>query len=157
MLIVMTLLLLSIRGSMIRLSLKFFLKEVESLQQLGYSLNYFSSSSICAGPLAIDFHFKTFRNHNQISILVELQSSDSADTSEKDAIFNYRRKYLLTQQVVVEWSKQVSHVWKLLSLKESLWVKWIHAYKLKGRSFWDYPLRGNMSWGWRKVLQLRPL
>ncbi|GKA35224.1 hypothetical protein Tco_0721715 [Tanacetum coccineum] len=51
----------------------------------------------------------------------------------------------------------VSHVWKLLSLKESLWVKWIHAYKLKGRSFWDYPLRGNMSWGWRKVLQLRPL
>ncbi|GJY66563.1 reverse transcriptase domain-containing protein [Tanacetum coccineum] len=46
---------------------------------------------------------------------------------------------------------------KLISLKESLWVKWIHAYKLKGRSFWDYPLRGNMSWGWRKVLQLRPL
>nr|GEY64589.1 D-alanine--D-alanine ligase family [Tanacetum cinerariifolium] len=31
---------------------------------------------------------------------VELQSSDSADTSEKDAIFNYRRKYLPTQQVV---------------------------------------------------------
>ncbi|GJT28908.1 hypothetical protein Tco_0909183 [Tanacetum coccineum] len=26
----------------------------------------------------------------------------------------------------------VSHVWKLLSLKESLWVKWIHAYKLNG-------------------------
>ncbi|GJZ49974.1 putative reverse transcriptase domain, reverse transcriptase zinc-binding domain protein [Tanacetum coccineum] len=51
----------------------------------------------------------------------------------------------------------VSYVWKLISLKESLWVKWIHAYKLKGRSFWDYPLRGNMSWGWRKVLQLRPL
>ncbi|GJZ92620.1 hypothetical protein Tco_0664685 [Tanacetum coccineum] len=40
----------------------------------------------------------------------------------------------------------VSHVWKLLSLKESLWVKWIDAYKLKGRSFWDYPLRGNMLW-----------
>lgn len=31
---------------------------------------------------------------------VELQSSDSADVSEKDAIFNYRRKYLPTQQVV---------------------------------------------------------
>ncbi|GJV38324.1 reverse transcriptase zinc-binding domain-containing protein [Tanacetum coccineum] len=37
----------------------------------------------------------------------------------------------------------VSHVWKLLSLKESLWVRWIHAYKLNGRSFWDVPLRGN--------------
>ncbi|GJY23016.1 putative reverse transcriptase domain, reverse transcriptase zinc-binding domain protein [Tanacetum coccineum] len=50
-----------------------------------------------------------------------------------------------------------THVWKLLILKESLWVKWIHEYKLKGRSFWDYPLRGNMSWGWRKILSLRPI
>ncbi|GJS94369.1 reverse transcriptase domain, reverse transcriptase zinc-binding domain protein [Tanacetum coccineum] len=46
---------------------------------------------------------------------------------------------------------------KLLSLKESLWVKWIHEYKLNGRSFWDVPLRGNMSWGWRKILQLRSI
>ncbi|GJX32451.1 hypothetical protein Tco_0242306 [Tanacetum coccineum] len=44
----------------------------------------------------------------------------------------------------------------LLSLKESLWVKWIHEYKFKGRSFWDILLRGNVSWGWRKILQLRP-
>ncbi|GJR38164.1 hypothetical protein Tco_1213848 [Tanacetum coccineum] len=48
-----------------------------------------------------------------------------------------------------------SHIWKFLTLKESLWVKWIHEYKLKGRNFWDIPLRGNMSWGWRKVLKLR--
>nr|GEX14277.1 hypothetical protein [Tanacetum cinerariifolium]GFA60145.1 hypothetical protein [Tanacetum cinerariifolium] len=33
----------------------------------------------------------------------------------------------------------VSHVWKLLYLKESLWVKWIHVYKLMNRSFWDIP------------------
>nr|GEX90498.1 hypothetical protein [Tanacetum cinerariifolium] len=26
----------------------------------------------------------------------------------------------------------VTHIWKLLSMKESLWVKWIHAYKLRG-------------------------
>ncbi|GJV19062.1 hypothetical protein Tco_1368082 [Tanacetum coccineum] len=51
----------------------------------------------------------------------------------------------------------VSHVWKLLSLKESLWVKWIHVYKLRNRSFWEVPYRGKMSWGWRKLLQLRPL
>nr|GEZ92368.1 hypothetical protein [Tanacetum cinerariifolium] len=49
-----------------------------------------------------------------------------------------------------------SHIWKIISLKESLWVKWIHEYKLKGRNFCDFPLRGNMSWGWRKILQLRP-
>ncbi|GKC33961.1 hypothetical protein Tco_1046345 [Tanacetum coccineum] len=50
----------------------------------------------------------------------------------------------------------IAHIWKLLSLKESLWVKWIHEYILKGRSFWDIPLCGNVSWGWRKILQLRP-
>nr|GEZ81191.1 hypothetical protein [Tanacetum cinerariifolium] len=50
----------------------------------------------------------------------------------------------------------VSHIWKLFSNKESLWVKWIHEYKLKGRDFWDIPLRGKLSWGWRKILQLRP-
>ncbi|GJX32686.1 reverse transcriptase zinc-binding domain-containing protein, partial [Tanacetum coccineum] len=49
-----------------------------------------------------------------------------------------------------------SHIWKLLTLKESLWVKWVHEYKIKDRNFWDIPLRGNMSWGWRKILSLRP-
>ncbi|GJZ58069.1 hypothetical protein Tco_0613563, partial [Tanacetum coccineum] len=47
--------------------------------------------------------------------------------------------------------------WELLSSKESLWVKWIHVYKLNGRSFWDVPIRGNLSWGWRKILQLCPV
>lgn len=50
-----------------------------------------------------------------------------------------------------------SHIWNLLTLKESLWVKWIHEYKLKGRNFWDFPMQGNMSWGWRKILKLRPI
>ncbi|GJY34673.1 putative ribonuclease H-like domain-containing protein [Tanacetum coccineum] len=50
----------------------------------------------------------------------------------------------------------VSHMWKLLSLKESLWVRWVHIYKLNNRNFWDVLIRGNISWGWRKVLQLRP-
>ncbi|GJS55732.1 reverse transcriptase domain-containing protein [Tanacetum coccineum] len=36
----------------------------------------------------------------------------------------------------------VSHIWKLLSLKESLWVKWIHVYKLRNRNDWlvKYPI-----------------
>ncbi|GKA94897.1 hypothetical protein Tco_0816935, partial [Tanacetum coccineum] len=29
----------------------------------------------------------------------------------------------------------ISHVWKLLSRKESLWVKWMYMYKLKERNF----------------------
>ncbi|GJW62043.1 putative RNA-directed DNA polymerase [Tanacetum coccineum] len=50
-----------------------------------------------------------------------------------------------------------SHIWSIITNKESLWVKWVHLYKLNGRSFWDIPLRGNMSWGWRKILQVRSL
>lgn len=43
-----------------------------------------------------------------------------------------------------------------LTHKESLWVKWIHSYKLRGRSFWDVPCLGDVSWGWRKLLAIRP-
>ncbi|GJU34638.1 uncharacterized protein Tco_1182992 [Tanacetum coccineum] len=50
-----------------------------------------------------------------------------------------------------------SHVWSILTRKESLWVKWIHTHKLRGRNFWDYPFRGNMTWGWRKILQICPI
>ncbi|GJW23352.1 hypothetical protein Tco_0033974 [Tanacetum coccineum] len=50
-----------------------------------------------------------------------------------------------------------THIWSIISLKESLWVKWIHVYKLRGHNFWDISLYGNMSWGWRKILQVRPL
>ncbi|GKB93629.1 putative reverse transcriptase domain, reverse transcriptase zinc-binding domain protein [Tanacetum coccineum] len=47
-----------------------------------------------------------------------------------------------------------SYIWSLITCKESLWVKWIHTYKLNGRSFWEIPLRGKMSWGWHKILQV---
>ncbi|GJY03440.1 putative reverse transcriptase domain, reverse transcriptase zinc-binding domain protein [Tanacetum coccineum] len=50
-----------------------------------------------------------------------------------------------------------THIWSIITHKESLWVKWIHSYKLKGRSFWDVPCLGDVSWGWRKLLQIRPL
>jgi hypothetical protein len=50
-----------------------------------------------------------------------------------------------------------SHIWSIVSGKDSLWVKWIHMYKLKERNFWDVPCRGNMTWSWRKILQLRPI
>ncbi|GJU23247.1 reverse transcriptase domain, reverse transcriptase zinc-binding domain protein [Tanacetum coccineum] len=50
-----------------------------------------------------------------------------------------------------------SHIWKLLSKKDSLWVKWIHTYKLRDRNYWEIPCRGNMTWGWRNILRLRPI
>ncbi|GJU61810.1 RNA-directed DNA polymerase, eukaryota, reverse transcriptase zinc-binding domain protein [Tanacetum coccineum] len=48
-----------------------------------------------------------------------------------------------------------THIWSIFTHRESLWVKWVHTYKLKGRSFWDVPCRGDASWGWRKLLQIR--
>ncbi|GKC35879.1 hypothetical protein Tco_1048263 [Tanacetum coccineum] len=40
------------------------------------------------------------------------------------------------------------HIWNIVTNKESLWVRWIHSYKLRGHSFWAIPLNGaDMSWG----------
>ncbi|GJS44921.1 putative reverse transcriptase domain, reverse transcriptase zinc-binding domain protein [Tanacetum coccineum] len=39
-----------------------------------------------------------------------------------------------------------SHIWSLLSHKESLWVKLISSYKLNGHSFWEIPL-----WVWEHL------
>ncbi|GJV05570.1 hypothetical protein Tco_1343226 [Tanacetum coccineum] len=47
-----------------------------------------------------------------------------------------------------------THIWNIVSNKESLWVRWIHTYKLRGRSFWDIPMKNDVSWGWLKLLQL---
>lgn len=47
------------------------------------------------------------------------------------------------------------HIWKILTFKESLWVKWIHSYRLERRNFWEVEIKANTSWGWRKLLQLR--
>ncbi|GJR24768.1 hypothetical protein Tco_0973295, partial [Tanacetum coccineum] len=48
-----------------------------------------------------------------------------------------------------------THIWNIMFNKESLWVQWIHTYKLKGRSLCDIPIKADVSWGWRKLLQLR--
>ncbi|XP_021985901.1 uncharacterized protein LOC110882124 [Helianthus annuus] len=50
-----------------------------------------------------------------------------------------------------------NHIWSIITNQESLWVWWIHSYKLKGRSFWEVPCRGSVSWGWRKILYIRNL
>nr|GEV26641.1 ribonuclease H-like domain-containing protein [Tanacetum cinerariifolium] len=48
-----------------------------------------------------------------------------------------------------------NHIWNIVSNKESLWVQWIHTYKLKRQSLCYIPIKADVSWGWRKVLQLR--
>ncbi|KAJ0572336.1 putative reverse transcriptase zinc-binding domain-containing protein [Helianthus annuus] len=48
-----------------------------------------------------------------------------------------------------------NHIWSLITKRESLWVKWIHSYRIKGKSFWNLSSRGSLSWGWRKLLSIR--
>ncbi|GKA81855.1 gag-pol polyprotein [Tanacetum coccineum] len=44
------------------------------------------------------------------------------------------------------------HIWNIVSRKDSLWVKWVNVYKLKGRSMWDIELdRGS----WKSLVDLR--
>ncbi|XP_022019347.1 uncharacterized protein LOC110919383 [Helianthus annuus] len=50
----------------------------------------------------------------------------------------------------------VTHIWSLLTNRESLWVKWIHSYRIRYRNFWDVPIKSNITWSWRKMLNLRP-
>nr|GEZ78871.1 reverse transcriptase domain, reverse transcriptase zinc-binding domain protein [Tanacetum cinerariifolium] len=38
----------------------------------------------------------------------------------------------------------VSHIWNLLVCKESLWVKWIHEYKLRGWHIFEILCRGEV-------------
>lgn len=56
-------------------------------------------------------------------------------------------KSLSTWNVVV----MTSHIWSILTHKESMWVKWVHEYRLKGRSLWEVNISANASWGWRKL------
>ncbi|GJT91068.1 putative reverse transcriptase domain, reverse transcriptase zinc-binding domain protein [Tanacetum coccineum] len=48
-----------------------------------------------------------------------------------------------------------THIWSILSNRQSLWVKWINSYRLKDRNFWDIPVKSNSSYGWRKILQMQ--
>nr|GEV34821.1 hypothetical protein [Tanacetum cinerariifolium] len=42
-------------------------------------------------------------------------------------------------------SSMVTHIWKLINNKESLWVQWIHAYKLQSRNFGMFRIGGGFN------------
>lgn len=47
------------------------------------------------------------------------------------------------------------HVWKIISGHNSLWVKWVKEYHVKDRNFWDIMNKNNMSWTWKRFLNIR--
>ncbi|GJX97868.1 protein LAZ1, partial [Tanacetum coccineum] len=84
-------------------------------------------------------------------ILMEKVKNRIGDWKNKSLSFAGRlqlcKSVLLSMQVY--WSPNI------ISHKDSLWVSWIHRYKLRGRSFWEVPIVADSTWGWRKLLQLR--
>ncbi|GKC39954.1 RNA-directed DNA polymerase, eukaryota, reverse transcriptase zinc-binding domain protein [Tanacetum coccineum] len=46
-------------------------------------------------------------------------------------------------------------IWNITAHKESLWVKWVHIVKLKGKSLWEVSTESNDSWIWKALLGLR--
>ncbi|GJZ75907.1 RNA-directed DNA polymerase, eukaryota, reverse transcriptase zinc-binding domain protein [Tanacetum coccineum] len=55
------------------------------------------------------------------------------------------------------WNKAmiIKHLWHVAADKDSLWVKWINTFKLKGKIVWEINEDINDSWGWRNILKMR--
>ncbi|GJT89947.1 auxin efflux carrier [Tanacetum coccineum] len=74
----------------------------------------------------------------------------------QNRIQDWKNKSLSIAAMVIRGRLKPKSLGRLYVFLNMRVVKWIHEYKLKGHSFLDIPLRGNMAWGWRKMLQLRP-
>ncbi|GJU17883.1 hypothetical protein Tco_1145849 [Tanacetum coccineum] len=47
------------------------------------------------------------------------------------------------------------HLWNIASKKDSLWVKWIHAVRLKDASIWNVQWNEKDGWNWKCLLEIR--
>ncbi|GJU23245.1 RNA-directed DNA polymerase, eukaryota, reverse transcriptase zinc-binding domain protein [Tanacetum coccineum] len=47
------------------------------------------------------------------------------------------------------------HLWNILDNKNSIWVRWVNMYWLKGHSIWSCVSNKQISWCWKEVLSLR--
>lgn len=58
---------------------------------------------------------------------------------------------------LILWNKTLVafHLWSVVANRQSLWVKWIHTYRLKGRNFWEVKVPWDASWSWKKILGMR--
>ncbi|GAA0167318.1 reverse transcriptase [Lithospermum erythrorhizon] len=48
-------------------------------------------------------------------------------------------------------------LWDIASMKQTLWVQWVHSVRLRGVSVWAYKRRGRDPWYWRKILKVRAM
>jgi hypothetical protein len=56
-----------------------------------------------------------------------------------------------------EWNiaLMAKHLWNIVCDKDSIWVRWIKAHKLKGANLWDIECKKSYSWCWKQILNLR--
>ncbi|GAA0153256.1 hypothetical protein LIER_11540 [Lithospermum erythrorhizon] len=48
-------------------------------------------------------------------------------------------------------------LWNIASMKQTLWVQWVHSVRLKGWSIWAYKKKEKDHWYWKKILKVRPI
>nr|GEV88364.1 hypothetical protein [Tanacetum cinerariifolium] len=47
------------------------------------------------------------------------------------------------------------HLWNIVVNKDTIWVKWVKLYKLKGKNLWEIEMNRGMSWSWKHLLDLK--
>nr|GEX16431.1 hypothetical protein [Tanacetum cinerariifolium] len=50
---------------------------------------------------------------------------------------------------------KIKYLWNIISNKDSLWVKCVNSYRLKGKCVWTLSVSDNTAWCWRHILKLR--
>uniref|UniRef100_A0A803Q184 Reverse transcriptase domain-containing protein n=1 Tax=Cannabis sativa TaxID=3483 RepID=A0A803Q184_CANSA len=57
----------------------------------------------------------------------------------------------------IRWNHAIlaKYVWAINSKRDLLWVKWVNSIYLKNKSFWEYELKQDSSWYWRKLCHVR--
>ncbi|XP_062080526.1 uncharacterized protein LOC133785295 [Humulus lupulus] len=55
------------------------------------------------------------------------------------------------------WNQAIlaKYIWAIFEKHDLLWVKWINSIYLKGSNLWNYKLKPDSSWYWRKLCHLR--
>ncbi|GJV61916.1 RNA-directed DNA polymerase, eukaryota, reverse transcriptase zinc-binding domain protein [Tanacetum coccineum] len=77
----------------------------------------------------------------------------------KKRILDWKNKYLsyagLRSMKLMNEGLMIKHLWNVVSKKDSLWVKWVNSYRLKGKCIWSLSMSDNAAWCWRNILKLR--
>ncbi|GKA17405.1 retrotransposon protein, putative, ty1-copia subclass [Tanacetum coccineum] len=119
--------------------------ELDSARLIIESLDEFQKSSglVPSIPKSTTY-FYNVRNHVKHAILNLMPFAEG----------ELPVKYLGVPLISTSCVNLSSHLCMCIGHRFSSFLK-IHIYKLRGRTIWDVPIKADMSWGWRKLLQIR--